>query len=347
VTVASQGNGTWLGGGVWLAAGATPKSEGRKAESTPRMEPEDKPPVLRRGPEASKTESKPDQPKPSETKAPETGPAQSKPSAPPENPVSASPAPTPPPSKASPEEEAGRPTLRRGKPEPAKSVENGPSSEAGLKANNPRGSSPSKPSSTKNEIRILPAISDAGGPEPRPYTYEMKPEEEQAFQKKMLALAKDEVLKRARQSAGNLDTVPPPKTKRAQPPQPEFTDTKLSVFDLFTSNEPVLVLSARARLPELSSKGAGSNSSNPDYYVTLVARADLYNELKIVLSAITDEQHLDVTPQMQLIDAIDADGDGGGELIFRKITDAGTAYGIYRVTADQLWPLFEGAPAKQ
>jgi hypothetical protein len=43
---------------------------------------------------------------------------------------------------------------------------------------------------------------------------------------------------------------------------------------------------------------------------------------------------------MELIDAVDADGDGRGELLFRRTFD-GSAYAIYRVTADGLWPLFE------
>jgi len=47
---------------------------------------------------------------------------------------------------------------------------------------------------------------------------------------------------------------------------------------------------------------------------------------------------------MELIDAVDADGDGRGELLFRRTFDDGSAYAIYRVTRDGLWPLFEGTP---
>jgi len=47
---------------------------------------------------------------------------------------------------------------------------------------------------------------------------------------------------------------------------------------------------------------------------------------------------------VELIDAVDADGDGRGELLFRQISDAGTAYVVYRVIGDQLWPLFQGTP---
>src|SRR5690349_17780582 len=51
----------------------------------------------------------------------------------------------------------------------------------------------------KSTVEQIPAISDADGPEPRPYTYDMKAEEEQAFRKKMLALAGTEIARYANQ----------------------------------------------------------------------------------------------------------------------------------------------------
>ena len=49
-------------------------------------------------------------------------------------------------------------------------------------------------------------------------------------------------------------------------------------------------------------------------------------------------------PRMELIDAVDADGDGRGELLFRQVSDAGRAFVLYRVIGDRLWPLFQGTP---
>jgi hypothetical protein len=80
------------------------------------------------------------------------------------------------------------------------------------------------------------------------------------------------------------------------------------------------------------------------YFITLVARADIYGDLRKLFSNVTDTRHLDAIPRMELIDAVDVDGDGRGELLFRQISDAGTAFDVYRVTGDQLWPLFEGTP---
>jgi len=78
--------------------------------------------------------------------------------------------------------------------------------------------------------------------------------------------------------------------------------------------------------------------------LTLIARTNLEGELKKLFFSQTDSRHLDVFPRMELIDAVDADGDGRGELLFRRTSNDGSAYAIYRVASDHLWPLFEGTP---
>jgi hypothetical protein len=48
-----------------------------------------------------------------------------------------------------------------------------------------------------------------------------------------------------------------------------------------------------------------------------------------------------------LIDAVDADGDGRGEFLFRAVSDTGSTWAVYRAGADQLVPLFQGTPSGQ
>ncbi|HYL17022.1 MAG TPA: hypothetical protein VEV41_28580 [Terriglobales bacterium] len=339
VTGALQGNKMWLGDGKWQPAGAAPEqSTAQKAESKPREE-EDRPPVLRRpGSEPPKPESKP----------PETKPAPPAASAPPANPPAATPSAPPP------EEDSKRPRLRRGKPTESEEAESEKGSMPKAPPKTPPAvpSSSASPSTARNAIEIIPAISDAGGPEARSYRFQMRPDEEQVFRKKVLALAVDEVWKRAKELEPGIAAPPPPRatprspkgTTVTRPPQATFGDMQLRVFDVSASNEPVLVLTATAHLPATRQKAHSLPA--PDYYVTVVAHSDLYGELHKLFSAVTDTQHLDVTPRMELIDAVDADGDGRGELLFREISDAGSSYVVYRVGADQLWQLFEGTPSR-
>jgi len=186
-------------------------------------------------------------------------------------------------------------------------------------------------------IQIIPAISDAAGPDPRPYTYDVKPQEEAAFRAKMLDLAAAEL--RAKTKTEAPPSAPSKRRPSAapKPPKPALDDVQLHIFDLSNSNEPVLVLSAKTH------PRAGDDVHEPEE-ITLVARTNLEGELRKLFFSETDSRHLDVAPRMELIDAVDADGDGRGELLFRRTSDAGSTYGIYRVTADQLWPLYEGTP---
>ena len=127
----------------------------------------------------------------------------------------------------------------------------------------------------------------------------MKPGEEDEFRKKTLAMAAVEIRDRVQQLVAATVGAPPPKSL-----QPVFGDVQLHVFDLSSSNEPVLVLTATAHMPP------GRNSGPPgfEYTITLVARSDIYGELHKAFSALTDTAHLDVLPRYDLIDAVDADG---------------------------------------
>ncbi len=184
---------------------------------------------------------------------------------------------------------------------------------------------------------IFPAISDAHSVESHSYDYPMKAGEEDAFRRKMLALADIDVHARDKElsqvQSSPQPTTPAKRKPGSTSPRSAFTDVQLRIVDVSSSNEPTLVLSATATSP----------SSGRQYMLTLVAHEDVYGELHKAFGSITDADHLDILPRMELIDAVDVDGDGRGDLLFRQVYDSGTAYVVYRVNGDQLYPLFQGA----
>ncbi len=196
----------------------------------------------------------------------------------------------------------------------------------------------------KQQIPVFAAISDADGPQSHSYDFPMKPGEEQTFRTKMLALAGEDVLARDHKLVAEIAATEPAHVPAhvskhaAKAAQPVFSDVQLRIFDLSSSNEPTIVLSATADVA--AAKGAEARS----YMVTVVAREDIYGDLHRAFSSVTDAQHLDVIPRMELIDAVDVDGDGRGELLFRQFYDSGTAYVVYRVIGEQVYALFQGTP---
>jgi hypothetical protein len=331
VAGAVQANQAWIGEGTWQAAGSAPAPKKVGTPTRPADDDIGGPPVLRR---SGTTPAKGPEPPPAETK-----PAESKP-APAEPEKKAEATPTPPPADTAQPEDPDRPTLHRGKPVETERKASVPQPVVPKPVvAKPVAPEPLKPIVPAG-IKVIPAISDANVQEPRSFEFQMKPEEEEQFRKQMLTMAADEVNARVKTLEPTAVEPSSPRTAKSRtgvkPPAPSFENVQMRVFDLTSSNEPVLVLTATAH-PNLP-KG----QTDVPYFVTLIARNNIYAELKKVQANITDSQHLDVVPQLELIDAVDADGDGHGELLFRRSSDTGSAYAIYRVIGTQLYPLFEG-----
>jgi hypothetical protein len=316
ITQPGQASHVWMAEGTWLPAGAKAPEKGKKYE-TPKIEDKDAPPRLHRG----------------DAKLPET-PAAEKATPPTPTPKSEETVKVQEPSP--PIEDPNRPILRRGKPDPSARRE--------LVKNFDEDSAPATSAKdgkdAASSVQIIPAISDAAGPDPRPYNFYLRPGDEATYRAKALELASSEFIR----ATAPTPAVPAMRARKTsslvKPPSPVFDDVRLNIFDLSNSNDAVLVLSAKTRPHAI----AGSAPTGEQEEITLVARATLEGVLRRIFFARTDASHLEITPRMELIDAIDADGDGRGELLFRRTSDAGTSFAIYRVTADRLWPLYEGAP---
>ena len=219
------------------------------------------------------------------------------------------------------ENDPNRPVLTRGNqpqtPQPKPSV-------AASKMSTPA----AKPNAKDASTRSLAAISDANKFETRPLIYTTTPERQQELAQTMASLALADI-----RTFADKHTPGPKVPKNAA-----LKDYDLRLFDLDFSNSPTLVFTAKLPVPAAGSKPFL-------YYVTYVAHLDINGEPAKVLSSVTDTTHLDVFPRLELIDALDADANGRGDLLFREYSDSGISYGLYRVFPYNMEKVFEGGGA--
>ncbi len=240
-----------------------------------------------------------------------------------------------PPASSPDENDPNRPILRRGKP-PEQSAVN-PSNAASSNADVSKAAKPVSPAGVTDTPsaaakatqapRAYAAISDAGTYETRSLLYGMAAGERQSLGEPMSRMAMDEIRKYASKHNGPA----PPKTAT-------IADYDLRGFDLDYSNSPTLVLSAK--LPVAPAKPTPTGEF--DYFVTVVAKVDINGVPQKIFSVVTDRNHLDAFPRMQIIDAVDADANGRGDLLFRQYSDTGISYALFRVFPYQMTKIFEG-----
>lgn len=248
---------------------------------------------------------------------------------------------------------SARPRLRRGRPELSFADEDVPGYSKVTADSSATGSASTGAGKTaaaaadKAPVETIPAISDAGGPQPHSFAFQWIPGDEEDRRKQMIDLAKQQLHAYLRAQA--KATIKPASAQEthhrsaaksaAKDADPVFDDVHMTTYDLWVSNQPVIVFSAEAHMPP----SAAHSQANADlrYSILLVAYPDIYNNLHPLYQGVTDKFHLDLTPRLDLVDAVDADGDGRGELLFRETSDAGTGWVIYRATADKLWKMFD------
>ena len=379
----------WIGTGAWVPAGTEKPKPALKAEAVPvGIETSDAPPRLTRsggtsqeppptpasppqgtsegsagsgqarpspsspsptgsGPTNKSAPSTPDNSKPTDSKQNDAKPADAKPADRPSPPQSDSGA-----------GEANRPRLRRGKPvEPLPEDEVPGYSKPGATASSATPATTSKtsePAADRSPVQLMPAISDASGPDPKSFAFEWFKGEESERLKQMTTLAREQVRAYV-EGRAKAKIMPAPKSaapqsaRRASPsrtptfktPDPILDNVQMKTYDLWNNNQPVLVLTAEAHMPPPPAGSPHAADSDLQYSILLVTHPDIYNNLHKLYVGITDKYHLDVTPRQELVDAVDADGDGRGELLFHEISDGGNGWVIYRATVDKLWKIFD------
>jgi hypothetical protein len=120
-------------------------------------------------------------------------------------------------------------------------------------------------------------------------------------------------------------------TKAAAPPLPPapLADEQFRVFELAYGSGATLVLTAHTDGPLPSQK-----------FVTVIAQPDLYGDVRVLFKSVTDYAHLDETPRMRLVDAVDALADNRAELLFELRGDNSRQFALYRVyrgTAEKMF----------
>lgn len=310
--LSSTNNKGWTALGKWQIADQPKKAQAQAA--TP-VTPGDDRPIIHRGdaiPSAA----------PSSTPAPES--------------TASAPSPRAPSSTASSNdssggapEDADRPVLRRRsppQPEPESTPQPSPTPSAqtptpqGFPA--PHTKLPVITSGTKTFV----AVSDNEPTDIRSYAFKWKPGEEQQMEMKMRKLA--------------LAQLP---RENAQLNTNSLQNVVMRSFDLDLSNDAVIVFSAEIPGSYLAPGGKSTPGKFVSRYVTVIARVDFEGVPQKLASSVTDSSRLDVAPRLELIDAVDVDGDGLAELLFREYGFDEKSFIIYGVGRSTVTKVFEGA----
>ena len=326
-TPAQLPNGAWIGQGNYVSEEERrKKEEERNQPAQPVLkkpaDPQDDRPVLRRGSPKSDTASAP-APQPQQPPSPSQGGAQ----------PAAIPLPPPTPEPHDTDNAPDRPVLKRGKPAEEQAQNLG-------KDTLPH-KVPPKPPSGISKMQV--AVSDANANETHPYTWKWaNHDEESKFKEEAQKMALALVTAYAKQNNGPV------------PGKVEVTG--FSAFDLAYNNEPQVVLTAKvlpgvpAPARRTSAKTAAPTPAVPggfEYFVTLVATQDIYGQLQKMFSAISDNKHLDAFPRFELVDAVDANGDKNGDLLFRRITDISSSFVLYEVIGTRVEELISVPEPKE
>ena len=118
--------------------------------------------------------------------------------------------------------------------------------------------------------------------------------------------------------------------KSAIPTEPAPLEGEhFQVFELAYRSGATLVLTAHT-----------DGSAGQQKFVTLIAQPDLYGNVLVLLKSVTDGAHLDETPRMRLVDAVDAMADNRGELLFELRGATQRQFALYRVLRGQAEKMF-------
>jgi hypothetical protein len=112
-------------------------------------------------------------------------------------------------------------------------------------------------------------------------------------------------------------------------PKPVFTNERFKAYELTYSGGATLVFS-----------GETLDKAGKTKYVTVIAQPDFNGVPKVLFKSVTDDDHLDVTPKMRLVDAVDARANNRGDLVFELRSHRDREFVIYRIASGQAQQVF-------
>jgi len=170
------------------------------------------------------------------------------------------------------------------------------------------------------------AVSDNQPYETRSYAFVWKEGEQEAMEAKMRKLALAQLPKEnAQLNDGSLRNV------------------MIRSFDLDLSNDAVMVLTAEVPGSYLAPGAKSVPGKFVSRYITLIARVDFDGVPQRLAVSVTDSSRLDIAPRLELVDAVDVDGDGLAELLFREYSFDQKGFIVYGIGRSTVTKVFEGA----
>jgi hypothetical protein len=184
------------------------------------------------------------------------------------------------------------------------------------------------------------AVSDASDRETHPFVYLWAdPADATNMQTQMeiaassaIAAAQPPVKPATKAHTTTATTAAQRRKAAAAPPAPPklvFTNERFKAYELTFSGGATLVFS-----------GETTDHAGKVKYVTLIAQPDFNGVPKVLFKSVTDDDHLDQTPKMRLVDAVDARADNRGDLVFELRSSRDREFVIYRISGGQAEQVF-------
>jgi hypothetical protein len=197
---------------------------------------------------------------------------------------------------------------------------------------------PAKLTGTPPGLQQMIAVSDASDREAHPFVYLWAdPTDASKMQAQMEIAAGDAIASAAPPvKIAPKPHVPASTTQRrhtaskAAPATPlVFTNEHFKAYELTYSGGATLVFS-----------GETTDHAGKVKYVTVIAQPDFNGVPKVLFKSVTDDDHLDETPKMRLVDAVDAKAINRGDLVFELSSRHDREFVIYRVAEGRVEQVF-------